>query len=78
LEGWVVFLKGDVHVFEGGGRGGGRSDGEAEAVGLIVVVVWILAEDDGFDGVEGCVFGPEKSISWQVQMADGIWETDQE
>lgn len=57
-KGWIVLFQGDVDVLEGRGSGGGRTHGEAEAVGLVVVVVGILAEDDGFHGVERCVAGP--------------------
>jgi len=55
----IVFFDGGVDVFKGGGRGGGGADGEAEAMGLVEVVVGVLAEDDGFDGGEGGVAGPE-------------------
>lgn len=55
----VVFFDGRVDVFEGGRGGGGGPDGEAEAVGLVEVVVGVLAEDNGFDGGEGGVAGPE-------------------
>lgn len=32
-------------------------------MGLVVVVVGVLAQDDGFDGVEGCVTGPGSRVS---------------
>ena len=57
-EGWVVAREGFVDVFEGGRGGRGRLDGEGEAVGLVVVVVGVLAEDHGFDCVERGVAGP--------------------
>lgn len=70
----VVFFEGDVHVFERG-RGRGRwSDGEAEAVGLIDVVVGVLAEDDGFDGGEGRVAGP----GWEELGVSRCYENEQE
>lgn len=47
-----------VDVDEGGGCACGWSDGEAEAVGLVVVVVGVLADYYCFDGVEGGVSGP--------------------
>lgn len=39
----VVFLEGDVHVLEAGRCLRGWADGEAEAVGLVEVVVGVLA-----------------------------------
>lgn len=55
---WVVLFDALVDVDEGRGCAGGWADGEAEAVGLVFVVVGVLADDDGFDGVEGGVAGP--------------------
>jgi hypothetical protein len=55
LEVGIVLLEDRVHVLERWRGGGRRADGEAETVGLVVVVVRVLPEDDGFDGVEGCV-----------------------
>ena len=60
---WVLDLEGFVYVLEGRGRGRGWADREAEAVGLVGAVVGVLACDDDFDGVEGGVAGPIKSIS---------------
>lgn len=54
----IVFLEGFVDVLEGWWSGRGRSDGEAETVGLVYVVVGVLAEDYGFDSGEGCMAGP--------------------
>ena len=51
----VLFLESFVDVLEGRRSGVGWTDGEAEAVGLVGAVVGILACDDNFDGVEGCV-----------------------
>lgn len=51
-------MNGNVDIFEGGGSRDWRSDGEAEAVGLVDVVVGVLTDDYGFDGVEGSVAGP--------------------
>jgi hypothetical protein len=51
----VLFLEGFVDVLEGRRSGVRWTDGEAEAVGLVGAVVGILACDDNFDGVEGCV-----------------------
>jgi len=58
LEGRVVDREGFVNVCEGRGRVDGRADGEAEAVGLVDVVIGVLAEDYGFDCGEGGVSGP--------------------
>jgi len=54
-EGWIVPFEALVDVLQGWRSGCGRADGEAEAVCLVVVVVGILADDDGFDGLEGSV-----------------------
>jgi hypothetical protein len=51
-----------VDVDEGGGCACGWSDGEAEAVGLVVVVVGVLANYYCFDGVEGGVSGPDDVV----------------
>lgn len=58
----VVFLQGGVDVFERRRGGRRRADGEAEPVGLVEVVVGVLAEDDGFDGVEGRVARPRMAV----------------
>lgn len=52
-------MEGFVDVFEGRGSRSRRSNGEAEAMGLVDVVVGVLAEDNDFDGVERGVAGPE-------------------
>jgi len=57
-KGGVVLLEAGVHVLEGGRGGGWCPDGEGEAVGLVVVVVGVLADDDDLDGVEGGMSGP--------------------
>ena len=54
-EGRVILLQGNVDVLERRGRGGRRADGEAETMRLVQVVIGVLADDDGFDGVEGCM-----------------------
>ena len=54
----VVALQGGVHVFQTGWGRRGWADGETQAVGLVVVVVRVLAEDDGADVREGRVPGP--------------------
>lgn len=59
LEAWVVDFEAFVDVLQGWRSGCGWADGKAEAVGLIHIVVGVLAEDDGFDGREGGVTGPE-------------------
>jgi hypothetical protein len=73
----VVLFDALVDVDQRGGCAGGWADGEAEAVGLVVVVVGVLADDDGFDSVEGGVSGPggyksivstEYVLSWVVMM----------
>ena len=58
LEVGIIFLESGVHVLQAWRGGCWRTDGEAETVGLVDVVVGVLAEDDGFDGWEGCVTGP--------------------
>lgn len=57
-EGGVILFKALVDVLKRG-RGGCRwPNGEAEAVGLVQVVVGILADDDCFDTGKGRVSGP--------------------
>jgi len=74
-EGRIVFFDGDVDVLERGWGGGGGADGEAEAVGLVEVVVGVLAEDDGFDGVEGGVAGPAaEKRGGDVSIGGFCWE----
>lgn len=60
FERGVVLLEGLVHVLEGRRRAGGWADGEAEAVGLVDVVVGVLAQDDGFHCVEGGMARPAR------------------
>jgi hypothetical protein len=59
----VVDLECLVDVLEGWWCGCGRADGEAEAVGLVGVVVGVLACDDDLDGIEWCVSGPAADVS---------------
>lgn len=59
----VVLFDALVDVYQRGGCASGWADGEAEAVGLVVVVVGVLADNDGLDGVEGGVSGPERTVS---------------
>lgn len=47
----VVLLQGNVDILEGSGCGSRRADRETETVGLVEVVIGILTDDDGFDGV---------------------------
>lgn len=61
----VVLLQGDVDILERRGRGRRGADGEAEAVGLVEVVIGVLAEDDGLDGVEGRVARPGMAVRFQ-------------
>ena len=58
IEGRVVVFELFEHVLERGGSGRGWAHGEAEAVGLVVVVVGVLSEHYNFDGVKGGVSGP--------------------
>ena len=57
-ERWVVSFEALVNVLQGGWSGRGWADGEAKAVCLVVVVVRVLTNDDGFDGWERRVTGP--------------------
>ncbi len=73
IVGWgfergVVLREGLVHVLEGRRRADGRADGEAEAVGLVDVVVRVLTKDDGFDCVKGSMARPAPVI----EMRTGI------
>ena len=64
----IVFLQRDVDVAERGRGGGGRAHGEAEAVGLVGIVVGILTCDDSLDGVERRVARPGSEISWACRL----------
>lgn len=55
FEVWIVVCEGFEDVFEGGWCGCRGADGETEAVGLVEVMVGILTDDYGFDGVERCM-----------------------
>lgn len=51
-------MDGDVDVLERW-RGGRRcSDREAKTVGLIEVMVWVLTDNDCFDGIKRCMSRP--------------------
>lgn len=58
VKGGVVLLDGFVDVLERRWSWCGWADREAEAVGLVEVVVGVLADDDGFHGGKGCMTGP--------------------
>lgn len=68
-EGRVVARERYVDVFQTCGRGRGGAHGEGEAVGLERVVVGVLAEDYGFDGVEGCMTGPIHDVSFDPSLS---------
>lgn len=55
----VILFERFVYIFEGRGSGCWCTHGEAEAVGLVEVVIGVLADDDGFDSGEGSMSGPE-------------------
>jgi hypothetical protein len=57
---WVVILQRDVHVLQARRSGSRRANGEAEAMGLIVVVIWVLTKDYCFHGVQGGVSRPDR------------------
>lgn len=61
----VVFLQRNIDVLERRRCGRRRADGEAETVGLVEIVIGVLAEDDGFDGVEGRVARPGIAVRFQ-------------
>ena len=50
-KGRIVVLESDVHVFQGRRGKCGRADGKAEAVGLVDVMIGVLPENYGFDGM---------------------------
>lgn len=58
LEVWIVVFQRDVHVFQRGWGSRWGAHGEGEPVRLVDAVVGVLADYDGFDGVEGGVLGP--------------------
>ena len=49
LERWIVLLDGFVDVYERRGCWGRWADREAQSMGLIDVMIWILPEDNGLD-----------------------------
>lgn len=59
LERRIVLLESNVHVLERGGCGSGRSHGEGQSMGLVVVVIGVLADDNNLDVVELGVAGPD-------------------
>ena len=62
-ESWVVVLEGLEDVHQGGrDAGAGVLDGEGEAVGLVVVVVGVLADDEDADGAERGETGPRVDV----------------
>lgn len=71
LEGRVVVLDALVHVGQRRGRGRRRPHGEREPVRLVVVVVRVLADDDGFDFVEGGVSGPVCTYAYEQSSQIG-------
>jgi hypothetical protein len=62
FEARYVFLAGGEDIGEGWRRDCGRTNGEAEAVCLVVVVVGILPDYDGFDGMERGMAGPVRNM----------------
>lgn len=72
FESGIIVLESFVHVLKGRRRAGGWADREAEAVGLVDVVVGVLAEDDGFDCVEGGVARPARMIEMRMSIEGEI------
>lgn len=60
LERGIVILQRNVDVREGRGGRRGWANRKAKAVGLVVVMVWVLADYDGLDGVQGSMARPER------------------
>ena len=46
-------------------------DGKAEAVGLVVIVIGVLTDYDGFDGVQRRVTRPASLISVLIKLEKG-------
>lgn len=73
MESRIVLHEAFVHIFEGRRGRRGCAHGEAEAVGLIVVMVGVLAKDYDLDGVERCVLRPAKSVSINALSRGSGW-----
>jgi len=58
LECWIVLFQGGIYVLEGRWCRSRWTDGKAQPVRLVVVVVRVLAKDDSFDGAERRVTRP--------------------
>jgi hypothetical protein len=63
LERWIFLLQCFVDILEGWRSRSRGSDGEAKTVSLIIVMIWILAEDDSLDGIKWCVSRPGESVN---------------
>lgn len=58
----IVLFNSFVDVDEGGRSASGRADGECQAVSLVVIMVWVLADNDYFHLVQWCMSRP-RSVS---------------
>jgi hypothetical protein len=63
FEGWIFLLQRFVHILEGWRSRSRRSDGEAKAMSLVIIMIWILAKDDGLDGIERRVSRPGRNVN---------------
>jgi hypothetical protein len=66
-----------VDILEGWGRRSRGPDGKTKAVSLVVIMVWVLAEDNGLDGIEWRVSRPGRDVnSIGTRLEDGIRHTN--
>lgn len=58
----IIVLESNIDVGERRGSGRWWSNRKAKAVSLIVIVVWILADNDGLDLVQGSIARPNIQV----------------
>jgi len=70
----IVLLKSLIDVEKRWWSGSRRTDGEAQAMGLVVIMVWVLAKDNGFDGGQWGMTRPaDLRLIWSSETTGNSW-----
>lgn len=70
----IVLFDSFVDIDEGGRSASGRADGECQAVSLVVIMVWVLADNDYFHFMQWCVSRPRSVSKLAISRAKSTYQ----